>query len=57
MAYVDLNPVRAAIAETPEDSAHTSIYSRFEAANSEGRVNGVVAKQPKAPQRFVGNPR
>jgi len=25
LAYVDLNPVRAAIAETPEDSDYTSI--------------------------------
>lgn len=29
MAYVDLNPVRAAIADTPAHSAHTSIKERI----------------------------
>jgi len=29
MAYVDLNPLRAGIAETPEDSPHTSIKERL----------------------------
>ncbi len=28
MAYVDLNPVRAGIAETPETSSHISIQER-----------------------------
>ena len=28
--YVDLNPVRAAIAESPAESVHTSAYDRIE---------------------------
>ena len=57
MAYVDLNPVRAGIAKTPQQSDHTSVKVRCNAAKSEGRVTGVIAKQPKQLQRFVGDPR
>ena len=47
MAYVDLNPVRAGVAQTPEDSAHTSIKRRIDALRSSGRVPDVLAHQPK----------
>ncbi|WP_290523885.1 transposase [Alcanivorax sp.] len=39
MAYVDLNPVRAAMAATPEESDYTSIQQRTSAINSTGKQN------------------
>jgi hypothetical protein len=50
MAYVDLNPIRAKIAKTPETSNHTSIQKRIEAIQQHKR-------QPHKLQPFVGNPR
>ncbi|MGY2436940.1 transposase, partial [Escherichia coli] len=35
MAYVDLNPVRAGIAHTPEESDYTSIQQRIETTTEE----------------------
>lgn len=50
MPYVDLNPARAAIAETPESSDFTSVKAHIESLRIEQRT---------APSHFpfVGNPR
>lgn len=57
MANVDLNPIRAGMARTPEDSAHTSIKTRIDALKSKGRTPNVVAHQPRRLEPFVGNTR
>jgi hypothetical protein len=50
MAYVDLNPISAKMAKTPETSQHTSIQKRTEAIQQHKR-------QPYKLRHFVGNPR
>ena len=47
MAYVDLNPVRAKMAKTPEESSYTSIQRRVTAAYDQ--------RQPAGLLEFVGN--
>lgn len=51
MAYVDLNPVRASMAATPETSDHTSIQVRIRSVQSGS------PSQPSKLSPFLGNPR
>ena len=48
MAYVDLNPVRAAIADRPETSDYTSVQERIAARQEHGRTAALLgeADQP-----------
>ncbi len=44
-AYIDLNPVAAGIAQSPEASAHTSIKQRVEHVQEQGRTEDLEAAQ------------
>lgn len=55
LAYVDLNPIRAQLAETPEGSDYTSIQQRIRALSSSS--NKELEPQPQALLPFAGNPR
>jgi len=56
MAYVDLNPVRAGMAKTPEKSDHTSVKKRCEQLKNTKQPNR-VDQQAKGLYPFVGNPK
>jgi hypothetical protein len=56
MAYVDLNPVRAGMAKTPEKSDHTSIKKRCDNANK-SKIPNHINQQEKSLYPFVGNPK
>jgi len=66
LAYVDLNPVRAGIAETPEDADHTSIQRRIralqaaaelEAPGAQETLDRQASLQPPELLPFVGGER
>src|SRR6516162_8445937 len=49
LAYVDLNPIRARVAETPETSRFTSVYERIQALDQTEQRHGTPAVQPASP--------
>jgi REP element-mobilizing transposase RayT len=56
MAYVDLNPIRAKMAQSPESSVHTSIKRRIECAAAV-RLPNHPEQQHNGLLPFAGNPR
>lgn len=54
MAYVDLNPIRAGLCETPEESAYTSIEARLKPEAVEARIGQTLAAMREAARQAKG---
>ena len=52
-AYVDLNPIRAAIAETLEESDYTSVQRRIQAMTSNETMNEPLVGRANTPDSFI----
>ena len=58
MAYVDLNPIRSSMAETPGTSDHTSIQQRIKRQQKIEKLDpNAIDQQPDNLLPFAGNPR
>jgi hypothetical protein len=58
MAYVDFNPIRSRMAETPEVSNHTSIQQRIKHQQQISKLDpNSIDQQPENLLPFAGNPR
>jgi hypothetical protein len=53
MAYVDLNPVRAGIAETPERSTCTAAHRRIQSRNRHRAATRIRAQDPQRAERLL----
>lgn len=47
LAYIDLNPIRAKVADRPETSKHTSGYRRIRARNRHRAAEKIKRREPK----------
>lgn len=56
LVYVDLNPIRAQMADSPETSEFTSVHERIDHAKNSGIPNR-INQQPSHLMPFAGNPR
>ena len=56
MAYFYLNPERAGMAKTPEESDHTSVKKRCDKVSKSKKPNQ-INQQEKSLYPFIGNPR
>jgi hypothetical protein len=53
LAYVDLNPIRAKLCETPEDSAYTSVGRRIRARNRFHAAARLRVREPQRAERLL----